>query len=625
MIRADLNLCLEIEGPLLTRSTSPGEFGVDAVVARNHEGIPFIPGSHIAGKVRQALEEITGLKGAAAAGFNSEFVQRITGREAEDFLPCPKSIFISDLLLMNCVDTVETRSRIQIDQRRGSVKKGALLIMESLFAPGLKFYFVGVISIFTENEEELADYERYLETAVKWTTQAGGYRSIGFGRLRQAGLKRKKISTYEPEDNWPGPGCTVDVLIRPDHPFCIAGKRIDGNLFESRESIPGGAFIGAIVNTWKYLSGSRAAGTVEAIEDPDRNELKKAFNSISMRHAFPSDRTLSRPVTPPLSLVKVATEGCLSYYDVALCKKPCLIHDKPPAFSVDWKDRSDVLEDFGWPVLQRDMRVRTAIDTRYLRSREAELFAYETVVPDDHVWISSITIPQGHADSAGRRLSGLLKHGITGLGKTMTTASITIMPGGTARPCLSSRTSMRDGLWIITLQTPALLTDPEKLTGKRGREALKSAYKETWSQISNNTLGLRRFFAKQRLEGGAWPYSRFQKGKDGAGRDKPYYPWLLTTEGSVFVLEPIDKQEKAAAECINIWFENGLPLPDWAKERYKITKNNHEVNGDHWSACPYICQNGYGEIAVNLDVHWLNYPGDEIRRDIDQHFEEKKK
>lgn len=623
MIRADLTLCLEIEGPLLTRSTAPGEFGVDAVVARDHEGVPYIAGSHLAGKIRQALEEMADLDGKSPGSLNTGIMDQITGKPADNFQPRPKAVFISDMLLQNCGQHGRARSRIQVDRQRGSVKRGALLVMEAPFASGQSLYFIGVISIFAASEREFADYEQHIETALKWTTQVGGYRTIGFGRLREATLKRKKISTYDTQSAWPGPGRAVDLLIHPDHPFCMAEKQVDKNLFESKDCIPGGAMAGSIVTTWRYLAGDKGTGALADIRDPDRRELKGAFDQLSISHAFPSGRNLSRPVVPPLSLVKVDAEGCLPYYDVALCEKPCLIHGQVPAFAPDWKDRSGVLTDFGWPALQRDMRVRTAIDPEHLRSREAQLFAYETVVPGDHLWLASLTIPQGHVAGIGSQLAGLLEHGITGLGKTKTTASVRMMPRGTIRPTQPSHTGMRDGLWVITLQTPALLADPEEIRGRRGRQFLRRACQQTWSQISGNSLCLVRFFARQRLAGGTWLYSRFQQGTDTEGRHKPYYPWLLTTEGSVFVLKPVDGQEKTAAECIADWFENGLPLPDWARKRYQVTRAGQRVAGDHWSACPYIRRNGYGEIAVNLDVHWANRPEDGIRQDIDQFLEEK--
>jgi hypothetical protein len=55
---------------------------------------------------------------------------------------------------------------------------------------------------------------------------------------------------------------------------------------------------------------------------------------------------------------------------------------------------------------------------------------------------------------------------------------------------------------------------------------------------------------------------------------------------------------------IKKWATMGLPLPKWAVEKYQ----RDGKKGDHWSNCPYIPQNGYGEIAVNLSIHWDGHP-----------------
>jgi hypothetical protein len=66
-----------------------------------------------------------------------------------------------------------------------------------------------------------------------------------------------------------------------------------------------------------------------------------------------------------------------------------------------------------------------------------------------------------------------------------------------------------------------------------------------------------------------------------------------------------------AQQKIKKWFEQGLPLPDWAKKEY--------LNDDKsdWSSCPYLPQNGYGEIAVNLPIHWKHKPPESLFTAID--------
>jgi hypothetical protein len=42
----------------------------------------------------------------------------------------------------------------------------------------------------------------------------------------------------------------------------------------------------------------------------------------------------------------------------------------------------------------------------------------------------------------------------------------------------------------------------------------------------------------------------------------------------------------------------GLPLPVWALAEYG------QYNRELWETCPFVPENGYGEIAVNLAWHW---------------------
>ena len=75
------------------------------------------------------------------------------------------------------------------------------------------------------------------------------------------------------------------------------------------------------------------------------------------------------------------------------------------------------------------------------------------------------------------------------------------------------------------------------------------------------------------------------------------YPYLLTKAGSVFVLHVAEK-EKAELLLTN-WLANGLHLPEWVKAKYKNDK-------PLWDVFPFVRENGFGEINVNLKWHWDN-------------------
>ncbi len=633
MLRADIKICLEIEGPLLTKSTAPGEYGMDAVVARNSDGVPYIPGTLLTGKVREALEQLNECS-EGVDWFNSESPAWL-GTKSNRAVPQPKRLLLSDFLLAQEAGN-GVRTRIKIDPDRGAAIKGAQLLVDEPFAIGEPLFFTGRLTLFVQNEgslsvqdeESLQSIVRHVEAALHWISQLGGYRTIGYGRLQKVTMDKPVQRLIRSPQSCPQTPGSLDVLIRPEAPFCIARKpRTDNNLFESDTIIPGGAIIGAISTTWKKLAGDYSVGSVADIDDNERTDLRDDFNQIRITHALPSGVGLVRPVVFPLTLVKVDTKGCRPYYDVARLPGPCLIHGQAPAFAIDWKDFADVEKDFGWPSLHRELRVRTAIDRKTLRSKEAELFAYEMVVPGNTGWYARIDLDEEkvkNPSAVGGQLASLLEHGIAGLGKTKTPADIRILPAESVKPMLPSNPEPRDGLWIITLQTPTLLCDPEPLIESGTRTRTLAAYRQAWDDLSEGALHLIRHFSRQSLAGGNYLFNRFQKGLDTNGAPKNYYPWLLTDAGSVFVLEAASGREAEAKKLVKQWLAHGLDLPPWAVARYaRKVKDGATLPGDHWRSCPYIRQNGYGEIAVNLETHWSHCPGEGEFETIDWIGEEK--
>ena len=367
---------------------------------------------------------------------------------------------------------------------------------------------------------------------------------------------------------------------------------------------------------WISLMGSKGNKVDENL-DKERLNLGKHFDKIRFTHAFPSTQKNKRPVKPPLSLVK-ANE---TIYDVALFEGAGLINDNAPEFAIDWKDSSDVQQKFGWPKIKQELRVRTAVESNNRRSSEGQLFAYEMIVPKykdgkewiEFVWNASLDlkdVPEEKRYDTVKELQGLLSQGITGLGKTKTFTKIDLLENDVANVCESKLEPKENDLWIITLQTPALLCDPNKLESNSALK-LKEAYNEVWQQLSGNTLELKHFFATQSLAGGFYLWKRFQQNQP----YQPYQPCLLTDAGSVFVLKATGDVGKAQ-KTIKEWFEHGLPFPRWAMKKYQIGNKgilnkifkHTEKDYDYWSICPYIRHNGYGEIAVNLDVHWKLRP-----------------
>lgn len=601
MFQVKLDVTLTLEGPILTKSSVPGSYGADASMAKNDSNKYIIPGTLVKGRLRQAWEELKDI----ASYISDDEINKLLGNKSgnsdnsEPVDPSRAILRFSDFVSEK--ESVKTLHRIRIDEDKGTVAKGAILIMETPFAPKEEVCFHGQIEFIATDQNEITKNIDYIKKGLMWINSLGSERTVGFGKLVNVNISQREnqiqplIETSAVSKN--GKLC---LIMMPKSPFCIAKRRIDENLFESEIFIPGNAIKGTIATMWRQLLGCNEDKEIDENFDSERNQLCKYFDKIRFRHAFPVESSeTKRPVSPPLSLVKIKDDK--SYYDVALCDTPVLINGNAPEFRVDWKDSSDVDKDFGWINPKKELRVRTAINREKRKSEENKLFAYEMIVPTGFRWISWIDmglIPEDERTDVEKQLRGLLAIGLNGLGKTKASVSAELEDYSHVQPFYSSKLEPIDNQYIVTLQTPAILCDPKELNETSGKIELFNAYEKIWKQMSDDSLTLKRYFASQSLAGGYYLHRRFREGKQ-------YRPYLLTDAGSVFVLRVVD--EAKAKEKIEEWFNYGLPLPKWAKEEYK--RNGRE--GDHWSNCPYIRENGYGEIAVNIDIHISKKPKEE--------------
>jgi len=601
MTKIVLNITLTLLGPILTQSSTPGDYGLDVAMARMADGKPYLPGTLIVGKLRQAWNE---LKEVTSSSFIKEkTIDKYLGKKSSGSgnLPNRKIIQISDFVA-NDSNWKDSRYRIRIDAERGSVATGAYLVIDSLFAPGEQVKFSGTISYFvpdgTMATKNARKQKEQIERGLRWITSFGAQRTVGFGRLIDVEIQLDKTAVGT-ASVVPSPSMAYFRLyIKPHGLFCIAKRRIDKNLFESEEIIPGGTIKGGLASTWGMLvSSQNPSAEINRSFDSARAELAESFDRIRISHAFPVGKKGSRPVVAPLSLVKNRQGTQID--DAALWDAAKLIDDEAPQFSVDWKDSSDVMQRFGWPQLERELRVRTAMDRTTRKSKDEKLFAYEMIVPNGHTWEARLDfsrVDPTKRDKVIQQLLALLVHGLNSWSKTKTAADVWVTSSSTA-PAISPRQHNGNDYYLITLQTPALLCDPQKLNESSGREELLESYRAVWDQLSDSSLCLERYFAQQSLAGGEYLHNRFQTGK-------PYYPWLLTDAGSIFVFSI--RNSGKAAQKVKEWYENGLPLPVWAETRYERKIDGKNFPGGYWKCCPYIPENGYGEIAVNLDLK--NFP-----------------
>ena len=90
--------------------------------------------------------------------------------------------------------------------------------------------------------------------------------------------------------------------------------------------------------------------------------------------------------------------------------------------------------------------------------------------------------------------------------------------------------------------------------------------------------------------------------------DVPGGSLLLTEAGSTFLLKPVAGREEDARKWLEEWARHGLPLSQQVRTFYEIGDTPERAQ---WMQCPYLPENGYGEIRVNSTAR---FPEAEFQR-----------
>ncbi len=579
---------LELEGPILTSATNPGALGIDTPFARMRDHKLYFPGTLVKGKLLQAWRELDGWDGVFPNSTESgTWLGSKTGNartEAErthSFDPSRGRAYFSDFVDASSAGRTALRTRIKMDEARGAADDGMMQISESPYASGERATFEGTIDFWEKGTGELRRFTEAVRLGLSAVPSFGAERGIGFGRLCSVNVTEAPNRQASASSASLPAGVSAGLVLSTMDLLCLAQPQASANLFQSSDIIPGSAIKGAIAQM-KDHAGVNAFPLLE-----------RYLSRIRIRHARPvgSDGQGEIPPAIPFSVVFTGKQ----WKDAVHCQQAVAVDRQAPSFQPDWKDADwgTAGDSFGVKRPDRELRVRTAIDGPKRRALDENLFAYEAVVPDGYRWVSAIDlyeVPQGDRQPLWVEIQGLLSGGLFGIGKTK--ALMTVALGGTPSPKFGSA-GLSDASLTVQLQTPALLGTPTEWQVARTADDVLQIYRTAWAELSHNRLELSHYFARQELAGGWYLHRRFRKGL-------PYQPWLLTSAGSVFVFRGI---QPGAGEHLQEWLERGLPIDD------RLVEPN-QLGGDrfrYWERCPYVPENGYGEIGVNLHLNWKDH------------------
>ena len=597
--RFRIEVKLKVRGPFLTSTGTDTSRGIDRVFARNLEDKHVIHGSHIKGKLREALSELA--FGNQLPGF--DLIHQF-GRENADghYLPERGNLLFGDFALLDDAEGENTATRTSINKMTGTALEHALQTAEIISKPGASSRWQGEISFFAKDINSAKRLRDALKLGFQWMTNLGAVKGSGYGRMEAVELSEPNQYSHVPVVKTHIKSETITLSLDFQSEFFVGSLARGSNYKESEQVIPGAALKGAFA---RHLNAICGGADLTAPINPQNGEvvknfpdLCKWFGLIRFAHAFPS-KDHKRPVALPFSTVKGAKDGQLYY--LSFISEPRLMPDrKAPNYQVDWKDDDfgQPMQECGWASCERINKTRTAIRDETRTAEENKLYTFQYISPLDRQgqkinWIARIDLPHElHEREAERQrlqadLRDALNSGWCLLGKRDALFQLSMQDGAPELPQKRHQLAQSGAqLAVVVLQTDALLFKGSTYADDPGY-SLHEIYSRYWREVTQATWSLSRFYARQKMAGGylgrRYPLESF------------YYPYILTEAGSVFILER--QSNSQGSEILTKLEKHGLPLPDEIVQNISDKKNI-------WQTCPYVPENGYGEICVNLEWHW---------------------
>jgi len=577
-------LSLSVISPFLTQGYT-GQFGVDTVAARNYQGNVYIPGSLLKGVFRSVLKdydtvpeenlgEMQALRDAARKilqwlGQGSDK----NNAEIDTNIPHRGCVNFSDLTAENGEsDARNILYRIAIDDFTGAVKQGSFQVIELPYPVGEAISFEGIVRFQgTENEADL--FKEALRKALSLVPAIGAFKSVGFGRIdQQQGIKLsplgkpQKLQESSPVRSFNENGY-ISVRMSFDRPIVMSAQRVTNNLFKGQVIFPGSVLKAALAEKINLME--------------DKRKFTDLLSAVRFSHSYPvkkeSDDLSETAFLLPLS-VYVTQKNDTEFGDY-LFDQPNQNHrlSEEFVFQNDWKEKkftqaSELLGCDKSPGFEMRTRTKISQETQIAFDDEdgGQLFSYQSVIADKHDWVCNLYLDPDvvFPDSLKAEFLDILSGHIFQIGKSKAYCEISLFERS---PEDNPAYQTGDDI-LITLKTDGLLLNIDEVRNSKNIETL---YRDYFSALG---LELKDYMASQKMSGG-YLAMRY-------GEETHYKPWLLTERGSVFRVRIEEKCNLMA--LVN----NGLPVGE-------------NMSGD-WRKNPYIPQNGYGEIVVNINETLLS-------------------
>lgn len=411
------------------------------------------------------------------------------------------------------------------------------------------------------------------------------------------------------------------LVLSPLEPVCMLDrKRPDVHYASSREDITGAVLKGALAGALNRETGCPITRPIDASHPAaaEYPELCSHFEQIRFLHALPlapewAGEDVVRPLRVPLSAF-ASSKRAAAVWDAALHWD-----EAEPApgmyeafFAPDCDDLTGFLVDNGVAgeelkaySLAMGSEVHVAIDPSSGAAAVGQLFGYDVIPavrpggsgdnaagPRRNFFATRVAVPDDGHGLAGRLLDQIEKIlPYMRIGKT-DAAVRWWRCNEPSRPLEERLKAYGDAPVVITLVTDALLPlETEQMKSMTDMTLLyDAAWNKVWASLTNEStakLSIQDVFARQELRGG-WIGRR--------GRTGSYRAFCLTRAGSVFVTKSAASSvvsDPVAMDALRAIEERGVPLAD-----AELT----------WRTCPYVPENGFGEVLVCPSWHLQRSP-----------------
>lgn len=581
--RVVYELTLALRSPFMFEGLVNDRLGIDSAFIRGENGEAVIPSAQIKGVLRDALEHLA----AATSLITLDEINQLFGLASasdadEQDKPIRGLAYFGDLSAKSASE-ISSITRIAIDDETGAVETGHLQVVELAAPLGSTVSFTGPLIVRYPDGLDEARIEKALAAAIRLIPSIGAYKSAGFGEVVAAESNVKKIisSDLALKDTADGVRTVYDVTF--DRPILVDTVRQTDNAFSGSTIVPGSAFKGALAERLK-LAGDNP-------EDKG-SKFHEALSHLRVSHARPVIKhgenkvvTADQPIPQSWFYVKTADGYLVADAITATAPNKGLLFKgismaPQQVASAKQEVQEELRKAFGLPELYGKL-VRTHVGInededgkrielgkRSFTAADKKLYSTSMVPSGGRVWRFTVDGSRISEKGLATQLMSAFSEDLDGIGRTAAKASFKKIDAA------DSVTLPDTAVVDIILLSPAIMFDPVE-----GERATQKSLSALYAEYFQSMLGakLLNHFARP-LFAGQYPAVRRRP------YGKAYYPFVQTKPGAVFRLSlPDDKARQALGDALRF----GLPVPPLGGKAAT------------WQTCPFMPENGYGEIALH--------------------------